>query len=145
MKKLGLLLVALVFGAGVYAQNGPQIEFKTETIDYGTVKRGEDNGVRFFEFTNTGDAPLIISKVNSSCGCTVPSYPKDPIMPGKTGQIEVKYNMNPGPINKTVTVETNAVNKQNGRVPLRIKGTVVKEETDSKASVLEKKKTLPQS
>jgi len=145
MKKLGLLLVALVFGAGVYAQNGPQIEFKTETIDYGTVKRGEDNGIRFFEFTNTGDAPLIISKVNSSCGCTVPSYPKDPIMPGKTGQIEVKYNMNPGPINKTVTVETNAVNKQNGRVPLRIKGTVVKEETDSKASVLEKKKTLPQS
>ncbi len=143
MKKLGLLLVALVFGAVTYAQ-GPKIEFKTETIDYGTVKKSEDNGVRFFEFTNTGDQPLVISKVNSSCGCTVPSYPKDPIMPGKSGQIEVKYNMNPGPINKTVTVESNAVNKE--RVPLRIKGTVVKEETtDTKANVLEKKKTLPQS
>lgn len=143
MKKLGLLLVAFVFGAVSYAQ-GPKIEFKTETIDYGNVKKSEDNGVRFFEFTNTGDQPLIISKVNSSCGCTVPSYPKDPVMPGKTGQIEVKYNMNPGPINKTVTVESNAVNKE--RVPLRIKGTVVKEDaTDTKASVLDKKKALPQS
>lgn len=147
MKKLGLLLVTLVFGAGVYAQNGPKIEFKTETIDYGTVKKNEDNGIRVFEFTNTGDAPLIITDVKSSCGCTVPQKPKEPIMPGKTGEIQVKYNMNPGAINKTVTVESNAVNKEGGKIPLRIKGTVIKEEgaTDTKANVLEKKKALPQS
>lgn len=151
MKKLGLLLTALVFGAGAYAQ---KIEFKTETIDYGTVKKSEDNGIRVFEFTNTGDAPLVISKVNSSCGCTVPSSPKEPIMPGKTGQIEVKYNMNPGAINKTVTVESNAVNKEGGKILLRIKGTVVNENTGTtaapqkadvapkKADVLEKKTTI---
>lgn len=146
MKKLGLLLAALVFGAGVYAQNGPKIEFKTETIDYGTVKKSEDNGIRIFEFTNTGDAPLIIADVKSSCGCTVPQKPKEPIMPGKTGEIQVKYNMNPGPINKTVTVESNAVNKEGGKILLRIKGTVVKEEGTSEVQkrpdVLEKKKTL---
>lgn len=146
MKKLGLLLVALVFGAGVYAQNGPKIEFKTETIDYGTVKKSEDNGIRVFEFTNTGDAPLIIADVKSSCGCTVPQKPKEPIMPGKTGEIQVKYNMNPGAINKTVTVESNAVNKEGGKILLRIKGTVVKEEGTSEVQkrpdVLEKKKTL---
>lgn len=146
MKKLGLLLAALVFGAGVYAQNGPKIEFKTETIDYGTVKKSEDNGIRIFEFTNTGDAPLIIADVKSSCGCTVPQKPKEPIMPGKTGEIQVKYNMNPGAINKTVTVESNAVNKEGGKILLRIKGTVVKEEGTSevqkRSDVLEKKKTL---
>jgi len=146
MKKLGLLLAALVFGAGVYAQNGPKIEFKTETIDYGTVKKSEDNGIRIFEFTNTGDAPLIIADVKSSCGCTVPQKPKEPIMPGKTGEIQVKYNMNPGAINKTVTVESNAVNKEGGKILLRIKGTVVKEEGTSEVQkrpdVLEKKKTL---
>lgn len=145
MKKLGLLAVTMVFSALTYAQNGPKIEFKTETIDYGTVKKGEDNGVRIFEFTNTGDAPLIIKDVKTSCGCTVPSKPKEPIMPGKTGEIQVKYNMNPGVINRTVTVESNAVNKTDGKIPLRIRGTVIKEDTDSKASVLEKKKTLPQS
>lgn len=144
MKKLGLLLVALVFGTVTYAQ-GPQIEFKTETIDYGTVKKGEDSGIRIFEFTNTGDEPLIISNVKTSCGCTAPSYSKEPIMPGKTGEVQVKYNMNPGAINRTVTVESNAVNKTDGKVPLRIKGTVIKPEDDAKANVLDKKKALPQS
>ena len=145
MKKLGLLLVALVFGASVHAQKGPQIEFKTEVIDYGTVKKSEDNGIRVFEFTNTGDEPLIIKDVKSTCGCTVPDKPKEPIMPGKTGEIPVKYNMNPGPINKTITVESNAVNKTNGRVPLKIKGTVVRPEGDNNTkanNVLEKRKTL---
>lgn len=145
MKKLGLLFVALIFGAGAYAQT---IEFKTETIDYGTVKKSEDNGIRLFEFTNTGDEPLVISNVKSSCGCTVPAYPKEPIMPGKTGEIQVKYNMNPGKISKAVTVESNAVNKENGQVRLRITGEVLREDgagTATKTNVLEKKKTLPQS
>jgi len=159
MKKLVLFAVAFAFGVVSYAQKGPQVEFKTETIDYGKVKKSEDNGIRVFEFTNIGDEPLVINEVKSSCGCTVPEKPKEPIMPGKTGEIQVKYNMNPGMINKAVTVESNAVNKDNGRIILRISGEVLREDdaqnsvtptknaapASVKASVLEKKKTLPQS
>lgn len=125
MKKLFGFLTFLFFSFFSYAQDGPKIEFKQETINYGEVIKGEDDGVRVFEFTNTGNAPLIITDVKSSCGCTVPTKPSEPIMPGKSDKIIVKYNMNPGPISKTITVESNAVNKLNGVVPLRIKGTVI--------------------
>lgn len=127
MKKLLSVFILLV-GFFALAQEGPKIEFKTETINYGEVVKGEDDGVREFVFTNTGDAPLIIKDVKSSCGCTVPTKPAEPILPGKSDKIVVKYNMNPGPISKTITVETNAVNKPNGVIPLRIKGTVIKKD-----------------
>lgn len=135
-------MAVLGFAFSASAQKGAKIEFKDKdnTIDYGTVTKESDSGVRVFEFTNTGDAPLIITNVQSTCGCTVPSKPKEPIMPGKTGQIEVKYNMNPGPIRKTITVESNAVNYEGGKVPLKIKGTVV---AASDVNVMEKKKSLP--
>jgi hypothetical protein len=109
------------------AQTGAKIEFseKDNTIDYGTVSKDSDSGVRSFQFKNTGDAPLVITNVQSTCGCTVPSYPKEPILPGKSGKIDVKYNMNPGAIRKTITVESNAVNYEDGKVPLKIKGEVV--------------------
>ena len=93
MKKFLGLIAAVFISAAAYSQAGPKIELKSDTIDYGTVSKENDNGIRVFEFTNTGDAPLIIKDVKSTCGCTVPSKPKEPIMPGKTGQIEVKYNM----------------------------------------------------
>jgi len=114
-------------GAASYAQTGPKIEFKAanNTIDYGTVVKGKDTGVRTFEFTNTGDEPLVITSARSSCGCTVPQPPKEPIMPGKSSKIEVRYNMAPGPISKTITVESNAKNIPNGTVALYIKGKVV--------------------
>lgn len=142
MKKLLGLITVLVISFSSYAQTGAKIEFKEETINYGEVVKGVDDGIRVFEFTNTGDAPLIISNVKSSCGCTVPSKPKEPILPGQSEKITVQYNMNPGPISKTITVESNAVNKPNGVVPLRIKGTVVVKEV---VSPLEKKKSFPQS
>src|SRR5574343_186303 len=125
MKKI-ILIATILFNAMVFAQDGPKIEFKDKdnTIDYGKVTKEEDSGLRVFEFTNTGNQPLLIKDVKSSCGCTVPSFSKDPIMPGKTGKIEVKYNMNPGPIRKTITVESNAVNVDEGRVALKIKGEV---------------------
>lgn len=127
MKKfLGIVAMTMV-GAASYAQTGPQIEFKTETIDYGTVVKGEDSGVRTFEFTNTGDEPLVITNVRSSCGCTIPSKPEAPVMPGKSDKIEVKYNMSPGTIARTITVESNATNVDGGTVSLRIKGKVVQE------------------
>lgn len=127
MKKfLGIVAMTLV-GAASYAQTGPKIEFKAEnnTIDYGTVVKGVDSGVRTFEFTNTGDEPLVITNVRSSCGCTVPSKPEAAIMPGKSDKIEVKYNMSTGPISKTITVESNAGNVENGTIALYIKGKVV--------------------
>jgi hypothetical protein len=141
MKKIFLVLLVGIFSSSVFAQ-GPKIEFKEadNTIDYGRVEKNSDDGVRSFEFTNTGDAPLIITSAQSTCGCTVPSYPKEPIMPGKTGKIDVKYNMGVGPIRKTITVESNATNYEGGRIPLKIKGEVYEKEP---INVLEKKKSLP--
>lgn len=124
MKNVLQGLVVFFISTIALAQEGAKIEFKTETINYGTVVKGQDSGIRYFEFTNTGDAPLLITNVRSSCGCTIPSFPKTPIAPGKSDRIEVKYNMAKGPISKTITVETNAVNKPKGIVPLRIKGNV---------------------
>lgn len=141
MKRLLFFFAALLVNAAVFAQAGAKIEFlKTgTTIDYGKVSKDSDDGVRSFEFKNTGNAPLIISNVQSTCGCTVPSKPTEPIMPGKTGKIDVKYNMNPGPIRKTITVESNAINYEGGRVPLSIKGEVV---VKQEVNLLEKKKSI---
>jgi len=127
MKKTVALLAIVFISSFGFAQNGPKIEFKAKdnTIDYGTTTKKKDNGIRTFEFTNTGDAPLIITNVLSTCGCTVPTKPEAPIMPGKNGKIEIKYNMAPGPIRKTITVESNAVNVESGRVALKIKGEVI--------------------
>lgn len=124
--KITLILMVLISGLG-FAQTGAKIEFKAKdnTIDYGTISKKTDNGIRSFEFTNTGDAPLIITNVLSTCGCTVPTKPTEPIMPGKNGKIEVKYSMILGPIRKTITVETNAVNYEEGRIALKIKGEVI--------------------
>lgn len=141
MKKLLVYLTVFV-GMASFAQTGPKIEFKEETINYGEVEKGKDDGIRIFEFTNTGDQPLNIINAKSSCGCTVPEWPKEPIAPGGKGQIKVQYNMNPGPISKTITIESNAINKPNGMVPLRIKGTVIVKE---EISPLVKKKTFPNS
>ncbi|TYA53244.1 DUF1573 domain-containing protein [Formosa maritima] len=134
MKHLVVVFFIGLLSFSVNAQEKvAKIEFKTDTIDYGIIEKGAD-GVRVFEFTNTGDAPLIISKVNSSCGCTVPKKPEGPIQPGETGQIEVKYDTNRvNPIRKTITVISNA---DTPTVALKIKGEVI---DPSKTSVLEKK------
>ncbi|MDO5105194.1 DUF1573 domain-containing protein [Capnocytophaga sp.] len=125
MKKFLTFLFVATFGLISYAQETAEISFKTEEIDYGKIKAGSD-GVRVFEFTNTGKAPLVITNVSSSCGCTVPSWTKEPIAPGAKGKIEVKYDTNRvGPISKTVTVTSNA--KQNPVKGLRIKGEVVQQ------------------
>jgi hypothetical protein len=127
MKKTLLILVLFVLNTTVFAQVGPKIEFqaKDNSIDYGTITKETDNGIRTFYFKNTGDAPLLISNVQSTCGCTVPSFPKTPILPGQTSQIDIKYNMSLGHIRKTITVESNAVNYESGRIPLKIKGEVI--------------------
>ena len=121
MKKAILLVFVGLLALSVSAQETAQIEFKAETLDYGVIEKGSD-GVRVFEFTNTGTAPLIISKVSSSCGCTIPKKPEDPILPGDSGEIQVKYDTNRvGPIRKAVTVISNAATPTK---VLKIKGEV---------------------
>lgn len=101
--------------------NAPVITFKKTVHDYGELNQG-DNGKCEFKFTNTGKEPLILSKPKSSCGCTVPEWPKQPILPGQSDVITVTYNTNRlGNINKSVTIFSNA---SNSRVVLRIKGKV---------------------
>ncbi len=127
MKKIVLVLFVGLLGFNLTAQDtAAKIEFKAETVDYGEIAKGSD-GIRVFEFTNTGDAPLIISKVSSSCGCTIPKKPEGPILPGKSGEIQVKYDTNRvGPIRKAVTVISNA---DTPTKVLKIKGEVLAEGT----------------
>jgi uncharacterized protein (DUF58 family) len=121
---LTVLAGTLFFSNTLNAQpeSGAKIEFDKEVHDYGNVKYGA-NGTCTFEFKNTGNAPLIISKATGSCGCTVPSWPKEPIAPGAKAEISVKYDTKrPGPITKSVTITSNAVNDPNKVI--RIKGNV---------------------
>ena len=129
MKKLTLLAVILLVSFAANAQ--AKITFKSDTVDYGNIAKGSD-GVRVFEFTNTGDQPLEIKDVKSTCGCTIPKKPTGPIAPGASSTIEVKYDTNRvGPIRRTVTVTSNATEPT---VALKIKGEVMGET----GSVLEK-------
>lgn len=104
--------------------NAPAFEFVTEVIDYGKIALNAD-GLRTFKFKNVGKSPLVIIDIKSSCGCTVPKKPAEPIMPGDSGEIEVKYATNrPGGFSKSITVSSNA----NEPVKtLQIKGIVLKE------------------
>ena len=88
---------------------GAGMVFDNETIDYGTVAANSD-GKREFVFTNNGNKPLIITNAIGSCGCTVPSYSKEPIAPGAKGVIGVKYDTSRAgqPFTKTVTITSNA-------------------------------------
>jgi len=131
MKKLAIIALVAIIGFAQQTNAQAKIEFKSETIDYGEIAKGSD-GLRIFEFTNTGDQPLIISEVKSSCGCTVPKKPKGPIAPGESSTIEVKYDTKRvGPIRKTITVYSNADQPIKS---LKIKGKIL----DEGKSILEK-------
>lgn len=86
---------------------GPIMTLESNTVDYGTIKQhGEP--LRSVKFTNTGTEPLVIKNARGSCGCTVPTWPKEPIMPGAEAEIEIRYATNRlGKINKTVKITTN--------------------------------------
>ena len=89
--------------------------------DYGTITKGAD-GDCVFKFKNEGKAPLILSNVKASCGCTTPMWTKEPVMPGASGEIKVHYDTNRiGAFSKTITVSSNA---ENATIMLRILGTV---------------------
>ncbi len=137
MKNLSIFLLILLISNSSFAQeiddSKPEFQFKTETINYGKINLGAD-GVRVFEFTNIGKSPLIISRVQASCGCTVPKKPNQPIMPGEKGKIEVSYDTKRlGGFSKAITIFSNAKNE---RKMVKIKGYV------EKTGTLEKKKNI---
>lgn len=137
MKKL-FAAVALFFGLAANAQEGgsvvpnidpnaPEMKFETEVVDFGTVKF-DANGIREFKVKNVGKSPLTISNVQGQCGCTAttiegkPGWPQEPILPGKTASIKVKYDTKrPGPFEKNVTITSNS--KEPSKV-VKIKGVV---------------------
>lgn len=101
--------------------NAADISFESDVIDYGTIEHNAD-GNREFKFKNTGKEPLIISNCQGSCGCTVPTWPKEPIKPGASAVIGVKYATDRvGSFEKTITVTSNG--KSASKI-LRIKGVV---------------------
>lgn len=118
------LLIFVAFTAqGQTTSNAAEISFEEKVFDYGTITKGAD-GNHTFTFTNTGNSPLIIESVKSSCGCTVPKKPEASIAPGASGSIQVRYDTKRlGVFSKTITVTTNA--GTNSVVALKIKGTVV--------------------
>ncbi|MBC7525514.1 MAG: DUF1573 domain-containing protein [Flavobacterium sp.] len=110
---------------------GAGMVFENETIDYGTIPHNAD-GKREFIFTNNGNKPLIIESTQGSCGCTVPTTPKEPIAPGAKGVIGVKYATDRvGQFTKTVTIKSNAVGQENKIVT--IKGNVLGDPTPADA------------
>ena len=138
MKKIFIMFIFSLCCISLSAQNNKfaKIEFETTIIDYGTIEKGS-NGLRVFKFKNTGNAPLVVSSVKSSCGCTVPKKPEAPVMPGESGEIEVKYDTNRvNPIRKTITVTSNA---DTPTVALKIKGNVI---DSSKKNAMKKTKSI---
>ncbi|MBT7623907.1 MAG: DUF1573 domain-containing protein [Flavobacteriaceae bacterium] len=125
MKKISLIICLVLCTFPLLSQEkSAEISFKETIIDYGTIENGED-GKRTFEFKNIGNAPLIFSRIFSSCGCTIPKKPEKPILPGESGSIEVEYDTKrTGLFQKAITVNSNA---KTPNVILRIKGEVLPE------------------
>ena len=124
-----LLMVGAAKAQDAETQSGPEIEFEEIVHDFGDVPYN-GNGECEFRFTNTGDAPLLIQKPRSSCGCTIPSWPNAPIPPGGSDVIKVTYRTNRiGNFNKSITVTSNAIT--NSTVVLRIKGRVLDQPTET--------------
>ena len=130
MKTLGTVLLLLCATLSI---NSQEFKFEQETIDYGKIIKGSE-GERTFVFTNVGDAPLIIQSIKSSCGCTVPKKPENPIMPGEKGKIKVSYDTKRiGGFSKQITILSNAIT---ARKIVKIKGFV------SNVALLEKEKSI---
>jgi len=117
------LLLSLTYSQEVKDKNLPHIEFEETVFDFGTIAYHSD-GTHVFKFKNTGKEALLISDVKATCGCTTPSYSKEPVKKGKSGEITVKYDTRRvGSFSKSITVTSNA---DNATVRLTIKGVVQK-------------------
>lgn len=141
MKKILLLSVlGLLLSATSYAQTrdaapaadpveetmGPIMDIESDVVDYGTIEKNSEP-LRTLKFTNTGDEPLVVKNARGSCGCTVPTWPKEPILPGEESVIEIRYATNRvGSFSKKVTLTTNET--ENNSHVIQVKGKVLKEE-----------------
>ncbi|GAB6121310.1 DUF1573 domain-containing protein [Dysgonomonas termitidis] len=129
MKKIGLILFALVLSTGfIAAQDGkkaPKVTFQKAVHDFGKVAESAGSVSCEFIFKNTGTAPFLIQRVQASCGCTTPDYTNEPVLPGKEGKIKVTYSTTgrPGTFNKDVTVFSNV---PDSIYRLNIKGEVIR-------------------
>lgn len=124
MKKLLFLLAILVAPLFAMAQSGkaPAFQWSEKEHDFGKIKKGTPVSTTF-TYTNTGKAPLSVTDVKASCGCTVPEYTKEVVAPGKTGSVKATYNAaNVGTFLKSITVTSNV---EGGPVILTIKGEVI--------------------
>lgn len=138
MKKFFSVIVIAFAALAVFAQeekkevaanpNAPKMKFKEETFDFGELAEGPQ-ATHEFKFTNTGKEPLVLSNVRASCGCTTPSWPKEPVLPGKESAIVVTYNTQgrPGPFTKSITINSNS--DEPNKIII-IKGEVIKEDPE---------------
>lgn len=110
MQKIFLLLMTLASLVAYAQQEQPEIKFDKTVHNFGTFSEKTPVQTAVFAFTNIGKAPLIINQAIASCGCTIPSYTKEPIMPGEKGTVKVTYNGKgkfPGHFKKSITIRTN--------------------------------------
>jgi len=110
MKRIFLLLMMLASLVAYAQQEQPEIKFDKTVHNFGTFSEKTPVQTAVFAFTNIGKAPLIINQAIASCGCTIPSYTKEPIMPGEKGTVKVTYNGKgkfPGHFKKSITIRTN--------------------------------------
>ena len=130
MTRFLIIICVILYSVPIHSQEKfAEITFKETIIDYGIIENGVD-GKKTFEFKNTGDSPLIFSRIFSSCGCTIPKKPEKPIEPGESGIIEVEYDTKrTGLFQKAITVNSNA---KTPNIILRIKGEVLPEPDEEK-------------
>lgn len=135
MKRIFFPVIILCSAFALFAQpkSGPIMTFETTEIDYGTITKGADP-LRVFKFTNTGTEPLSIYDAHGSCGCTIPSFKKEPIQPGETSEIEVRYDTERlDYFEKTITISNNEHGVKYRL--LTIKGTVVKPDAEAPTGI----------
>lgn len=143
MRRFYTIAVLLVVGIlSVLAGGKPELTFEKTTHDFGTFSENDPVVTCKFVFKNTGDSPLVIHQAVASCGCTAPSYTKEPVKPGEKGEITVTYNgagRFPGKFRKTVTIYSNADNEI---VRIFIKGEMTPKDLDLQKAIEETEKNM---
>jgi len=138
MKKIIFFTLASAMSILTFAQQkGPAISWDETSYDFGTIQMEDGTVTHTFTFVNTGDEPLVLTKVQPSCGCTAVDYTKEPVAPGSKGFVEAAYNPTnrPGPINKSITVTTNEASQAG--TSLRINGHVNSGKTQEQGTELQ--------
>lgn len=155
MKKIVFTLFVMVFAVSISTaqtkttskealkvniiKDGPVLELESDTVDYGTIEK-DSEPLRTLKFKNTGNEPLVIKSARGSCGCTVPKYSKEPIMPGESSVLEIRYATNRiGKINKRVTLNTN---EAKGKHVIKVVGEVLRPKVAKSGAPVKKKSII---